>query len=64
MSFSGLNELTSKPKVGIVQTTAMMIAIADAQGELKASFIFWLPLVIFKPWSLVFLAITAPFYRA
>jgi hypothetical protein len=43
MSFSGLKELTKSPKVGIVQSMAMMIAAAEAQGELKASFIFVRP---------------------
>jgi hypothetical protein len=43
MSFSGLKELTKSPKVGIVQSMAMMIAAAEAQGELKASFIFLRP---------------------
>jgi hypothetical protein len=43
MSFSGLKEVTNSPKVGIVQSIAMMIAAADAQGELKASFIFLRP---------------------
>jgi hypothetical protein len=43
MSFSGLKEVTNSPKVGIVQSIAMMIAAAEAQGELKASFIFLRP---------------------
>jgi hypothetical protein len=64
MSFSGLTELTNKPKVGMVQKIAIMIAPADAQGELKASFIFWRPLVNLSPSGAVFLLIIAPFYRA
>jgi hypothetical protein len=43
MSFSGLKELTNSPKVGIVHTMAITIAAAEAQGELKASFIFLRP---------------------
>jgi hypothetical protein len=38
MSISGRNEVISRPRVGTVQRTAMMIAIVDAAGEL--SFVF------------------------
>jgi hypothetical protein len=56
MSFSGLKELTKSPKVGIVQSMAMMIAAAEAQGELKASFIFLRPSGVVRG-TLVFLTL-------
>ena len=38
MSFSGLIDETKSPKVGTVQTTAIIQAAADAIGELKMFF--------------------------
>ncbi|MGY2701759.1 hypothetical protein ACVW2K_001343 [Nocardioides sp. HB32] len=36
MSLSGRNDVMNRPRVGIVQTTAMTIAAREAHGELSA----------------------------
>jgi hypothetical protein len=50
----GLKEVTKRPKVGIVQSTAIKIATKLAQGELK-----WLFTASTLPFFIAF-AITAP----